>query len=479
MYLLLLSFVMVPLTIANAATVTNSKQPTTKDYQIVNIEKDGTYSPIASYTTFNEANKKIKTQQGIISGGKFVKIPAGFVATNTQRVTSLYKQPTFSPAYEYTGVAPDTELVYVDATEDYVKVNMAGQDLYVKHQNVTLIPTAAAKGQSYYFATNKGLWHHIYHHHVGTYDSGYLIGEKPKFLKNNVKYYSANGVDFYTAKGQKLGESYAYFQYLSPRTATSYSAKELDVLIAKELKAKEQIGNAIYAKASTNSPIQNLGTLLKEIEQEHHINALLILSMALHESNYGMSCHAQNYHNLFGLNVTDSNDRCSDKVDTTSPKYFASIEENILALVTELNTYYLNPLNMSDWRYNGLALGNKMIGINVRYASDPYWGAKIAGHMYRLDHALGGNDYKQYNIGFTNLKNVSVRTEPIVTTGTYNNRAYQYKLDWTIKRLDLMPITLSNTTSETTDWLRIISELSTDVTDLYTSIDNVRNILVH
>ena len=134
---------------------------------------------------------------------------------------------------------------------------------------------------------------------------------------------------------------------------------------------------------------------------------------------------------------------------------------------------------MSDWRYNGLALGNKMIGINVRYASDPYWGAKIAGQMYRLDHALGGNDYKQYNIGFTNLKNVSVRTEPIVTTGTYNNRAYQYKLDWTIKRLDLMPITLSNTTSETPDWLRIISELSTDVTDLYTSIDNVRNILVH
>ncbi len=76
-----------------------------------------------------------------------------------------------------------------------------------------------------------------------------------------------------------------------------------------------------------------------------------------------------------------------------------------------------------------------MIGINVRYASDPYWGAKTAGHMYRIDTALGSKDYQQYKVGITTQKEVSVRKDPEVINGTNNNRAYQYKLDWTIKRL--------------------------------------------
>ena len=123
------------------------------------------------------------------------------------------------------------------------------------------------------------------------------------------------------------------------------------------------------------------------MEEEHRLNALFILSFAIHESDYGMSCHAQNNNNLFGLNIPDSNDQCSQNGDTSTTKYYASIEKNIEALVDLLNTSYLDPLNMEDFRYNGVALGNKMNGMNVRYATDPYWGAKIAGHMYRIDQS--------------------------------------------------------------------------------------------
>ena len=202
----------------------------------------------------------------------------------------------------------------------------------------------------------------------------------------------------------------------------------------------------------------------------------LYLSLAIHESDYGMSCHGQNYNNLFGLNVTDSNSSCSTNVDTSSNKYFPTIAENINAVVERLNESYLNSQKMKEFRYNGLALGNKMIGMNVRYASDAYWGAKTAGHMYRIDKDLGGKDYKKYEIGFTTQKEVSVRTEPRVSSDT---RAYQYKLDWTIKRLDFMPITLSNTPSTTEGWLRVISELQHDATDLYTVVENVRLVETH
>jgi len=448
-------------------------------YVVVNIKADGTYSPVAHYATFDEANAKLQKDQGIMLNNKYVKIPSGFIATNTKNVTTIYNQPTFTNGYDYTGVAKDTELVYVDATANYVKVDVAGQDMYVKHEDVTLIPKVAAKGQSYYKADEQGLWHSIYHHHSGKYDAPYLIGKKPNFLKNGVNYYSVDGAKFYDANGTSIGESYGYFQYVSPRVPTSYSAEELDQYTAKELEAREKSGNQKYANATTKSPLKGLGSTLKTIEKGQRINALLILSLAIHESDYGMSCHAQNYNNLFGLSVTDSNDKCSITVDTSSDKYFTSIEENITALVNRLNTNYLDPLNMGVYSYNGVALGNKMIGINVRYASDPYWGAKTAGHMYRIDQALGSKDYQQYKVGITTQKEVSVRKTPEVINGTNNNRVYQYKIAGTIKRLDQMPITLSNTLSQETGWLRVVSELPTDRTDLYTVTDNVRIVNTH
>ena len=453
------------------------KQPITKPftiatevYTIVDIRENGTFSVASSHPTFDKANAYLQEGQGMMLNEQYVKIPSGFVATNTQTVTSIYKEPIFTQKYEYTGVATDTELTYVDATAEYVKVNAFGQDMYVKQEDVTLIPNTSAKGQSFYKANKQGLWHSVYHHHKGTYDAAYLIGKKPQFLNEGVKYYSVDGANFINSNGKVAGESYAYFQYLSPRVPTSYSAEELNTYITSQLAKKEKTGAAKYAHATINSPLIGLGTTLKEMEKEHRINALFILSLAIHESDYGMSCHAQNYNNLFGLTVTDNNNQCSSNVDMSSSKYFTSITKNIASLANVLNSTYLDPLNMNDYRYNGLALGNKMIGMNVRYASDPYWGEKTAGHMYSIDQDLGSTDYKKHDIGFTTSSDVSIRKEPVIN----HNRAYQYKLEWTIKRLDKMPITLSATPSETNGWLRVISELPKDGADLYTVIENVR-----
>lgn len=442
----------------------------TEAYVVVTIDDHGKFSAVSNHRTFDEANASLQSNQGIMLNGKYVKIPSGFATTNTQTVTKIFKEPTFISRYQYTGVAVDTELIYVDATANHVKVNVSGQEMYVKHEDITLIPTVAAKKKSYYIANEKGLWHYIYHHHTGTYDSAYLVGKKPEFLNEAVKYYSVDGANFTTEDGKVAGEGYAYFQYLSPRVPTNHSATELDAYIDDQLTAKEQTGEIRYINATTKSPLKNLGTTLKSIEKERRINALLILSLAIHESDYGMSCHAQNYNNLFGLTVPDNDTKCSTDIDITSDKYFATVMDNITALVNQLNTNYLDPLNMQEYRYNGVALGNKMIGMNVRYASDPYWGAKTAGHMYSIDKELGSKDYKKHELGFTATAEVSIRTEPIINY----NRAYQYKIYQTIKRLDKMPITISTTPSETTDWLRVISELPKDGSDLYTTTNNVR-----
>ena len=103
-------------------------------------------------------------------------------------------------------------------------MNGFGQDMYVKHEDVTLIPATAAKGQSYYIADENSLKHYIYHHHQGKYDGSYIVGKKPDFLKENVKYTSPDGANFFDENGNAVGKSYAYFQYVSPRVPTNYSA---------------------------------------------------------------------------------------------------------------------------------------------------------------------------------------------------------------------------------------------------------------
>ena len=63
---------------------------------------------------------------------------------------------------------------------------------------------------------------------------------------------------------------------------------------------------------------------------------------------------------------------------------------------------YLDP---EDWRYFGGFLGNKGSGLNVKYASDPYWGEKAANVAYTLDKSQGSQDYDKYTIGIKDTIN--------------------------------------------------------------------------
>lgn len=442
---------------------------TEETFNIVNVSSDGA-SFVQSYQTFEQANNALQPNQAIMSGTQYIKISDGYVATSPKKAIIVYKNPAFKKADEYAGIMADSQLKYLDATLQYVKVEVAGQELYVKREDVTLIPTQLAKGNSYYTATKDGLSHSVYRPHAGKYDSAFIIGATPDFMTIGSTYYSTDGANFYDQNGNKVGQAYSYFQYVSLRVPTNYTAEQLDAYIMEQLKQRESLNPSKYKDASSISKIIGLGKSLKEVEKDYRINSLLLLAFAMHESDYGMSCHAQNNNNLFGFKVTDSAEKCKIGGNKDQLFYFPTVKANLEAVAGNLNSFYLNPNEMADFRYNGVALGNKMIGMNVRYASDPYWGEKIAGHLYRMDQALGAKDYKAYQIGFTPHPLVSVRVAPSTSAA----RAYQYRVDGTIKRLDHMPLTLSNTPSETSGWYRLISELPTKADDVYTVTDNVR-----
>ena len=135
---------------------------------------------------------------------------------------------------------------------------------------------------------------------------------------------------------------------------------------------------------ANQSPLAGLGSYFKEMEATYEVNALYLMAHAIHESAWGTSGIAQTKYNLYGINATDTDPE--GNADT-----YASFEDSIKRAAEFVTSAYLSPTN---WRYNGSFLGNKGAGMNVKYASDPYWGEKIAGHMYRADKYLVGLDTK-------------------------------------------------------------------------------------
>lgn len=135
-------------------------------------------------------------------------------------------------------------------------------------------------------------------------------------------------------------------------------------------------------------------------------------SVAAVESGWGTSGIGKSKNNLFGLNAVDSS-------LGESANYYSSVTQYI----TDFTETYMSKryLRAGYTHYNGGFLGSKVSGINVRYASDPYWGEKIAGIAWSLDTTNGGEDQYQYTIGIKDTyaydhTNLNVRRE--VTTAS-------------------------------------------------------------
>lgn len=345
--------------------------------------RDGTVDVVGTFATREQANAVMTTNSVLFEYDEAIVIPngQGQAITSSQGITKLYKDEALKQPVTY--VAGSSELRFLEKTDAFIKVLAASRIFYIAPQDVTYVPFYMER--THYTVEEGQLLFHVRNYRKDE-TSTFALSDAPHFLTEGERYYSDDGVTFYNEAGDEVGQEPTYFQFLSLRSTTSYSAAELDMYIVDMLKKREASGGQ-YVNASTTSKLLGLGTILKKVEQEMHINALLILALAQHESDYGMSNHAQTYNNLFGLYVFDSN---------PANKQFASVEANIYELTGMfLNKNYIPPTASYA---NGAYFGNKAQGVNVKYASDQYWGAKAAGHAYRIDRALGGKDLHRYTI---------------------------------------------------------------------------------
>jgi len=299
---------------------------------------------------------------------------------------------------------------------NYYDVRLQGGIYAVKKADVErFIPLSQIKSFPYY--ENKGglVVHHVEGNPLVA-NSWYLtttLGKAPSWMQAGKKYYSFSGI-YFTDTPKKLGQYtqqlnainrttpyYDYYLYQPARTKTTYTAGQLNTVFNK------LVNNAKTKMTST-------GSQFIAAQNKYGINALLMFTMGIHESNYGKSSFAVNRNNLFGVDAVDTN--------PGQAAHFSSIAKGIEEQGNYLSWVYADADYQSGANYYGSNLGTKSSGMNVKYASDPYWGEKIANHYARIDRMLGNKDYQKYGLA------IAPQGTKVYRDRAQKNFAHRYKV---------------------------------------------------
>ncbi len=276
---------------------------------------------------------------------------AGIAVTPTGQVTYLFKDAALSERQSY--VAGGTRLRLLERGQDHLKVSISGADVFVPLANMTLYPDALVKKRGFYEVRDGDVYHTVEANDnlAGTF----LVG--PANGTEEDRYYTENVRDVFDSP----------YQFASIASTSPYSAAELNR----------------FLETLSDSPLKGKGAAFKDAESKHGINALFLLAVAGHESGYGTSAIARDKFNLFGFKATDND-------PSGNAATFASFEDSVDAAANLFAEKYVTGAYA-----RGPYPGNKQEGINIFYASDPYWGEKVAGTMYRIDRALGSAYYER------------------------------------------------------------------------------------
>lgn len=293
----------------------------------------------------------------------------------------------------YTTGSYAKDAAYIGTVNGKIRAKQAGTIMDFNKNDVTIVDYKDKETKISHYKVEEGYLYHIYYY--GTNGSSkQRVGKKPSYLNTGTTYYSYDGHYFYTSYPtmikdyqnsntsypnavNKSNPFYNYYQFLSHRSKTTLTASNLDAI------TNDKAG-------SSSSKMKNMGQYYIENQNTYGTNALLMFGVSGNESAWGTSAIAMNKNNLFGHGAVDNNPYYGANGyanPQTSIKYHA---EKFIS-----NGY----LDNEDWRYNGGHLGDKLSGINVRYASDPYWGEKAASVNYYYNY---GSDYNKYTIGIIN-----------------------------------------------------------------------------
>lgn len=432
-------------------------------FEVDYIEDNGNFKKISCHNNLEEAKQMMFTNEDYVvrhnrsdSPMKIVAMNHGIAYTYTDRYSdkstiNIYEQP-YNKDFAVTYVNSYRDIFYA-YTQDFNESNAEGTfygtiadfygatgleyvDLIPSKYFLKQLPVLAGGGKfespysfipqrNYYSIEKNGNYTDlVFNYFLGYGKNGqktnkysYAIGPAPSFMSIGKKYYSYDGYNFFEDFNctKKVGTSYNYYQFLPLRTKSKIDASAYDRFLK-------------HHEVASDSKLWNSGSIFIEMQELYGVNAAILFGIAVNESAYGTSNYAKFRNNLFGLNAIDS--------DPSQASVYSSVKN----CVETMFSYYVQSfVDLEDWRFYGSAIGNKGMGLNLKYASDPYWSIKAARYAYSLDkasHNFDGKltDYGSYDIYLIKNYNVNFKKDASDNSQTLHNTLFgnKYQRNFTV-----------------------------------------------
>ena len=373
---------------------------------------------ISGFTGWTDINNGVITPISLLGvNGNMISVPG-------DKGIRIRTAPSLS-ASVITKVSSTTNFSYTETAQadgyTWYKVNYNGQAAWIAKTDSVLVLTGSTNLNTFY--KNYGPSGNLIHYYDTYNGVGYdrvisNLGTAPSWMPKEVIYYSFDGNYFYSTLESMLDDYrngtyehsvnynnpyYSYYLYLPSHSTTSYTASDLDSIIANK------------GYNASNSKMYGTGQYFKEAEATYGQNALMMFSHAATESAYGTSNIAMDKNNLFGYGAADS---CAYDCAYS----YDSPRDSIMDYAQKTGDRY----NVVTGKYYyGSHFGNKSSGRNVKYMADPYAGEKEAAKSFLSDIDFGGKDFNSNTIGVTRkgLSGAWVFTRPEQV-----NDAYLYTL---------------------------------------------------
>ncbi len=430
---------------------TSLKKKTNEEYEVALAHSDGSYTYIASSDNFEEAkqiaenspvpysddmvlptviNREGQVVYSTRTMGRIWKHIGGQSYPSFDKNTTLYTDSGLTKSYNYINQGYVDDVPVIEFNNISAKIQVSGHEAWINkntasgNYDLVLVPINQVTNPSYYKVEGGILYHFISSDLKSGSQRGTTlkIGPAPEYLQQGVKYLSYDGRYFYNGSNIAIGLDtligdlqaghknnsvnannayYNYYNYLPFRSKTMYTANDLN--------------RFIEANTDSTSKLRGTGQAFINAQNSYGVNALLALGVGINESAWGESSIAHSKNNIFGMNAVDSS-------PGESANYFKSVGDSII----EFCNYYISKgyADPSDWRYFGGFLGNKNMGANIKYASDPFWGEKAASYAFRADMYLSGENI--YNLKDFNAYQI------IMFTGANEVRDYKNNLLYNI-----------------------------------------------
>jgi len=418
MLLLILTFILVMPTYfpkaMSASEITSRK--VCPNIELALAKTDGGLEKVDCYENYDQAKQAMNNDQredlvlienGMIINAKYAVIDYDVSYTNIPLgYINVYDGATSGNSISYIrSTQPDDAAVLdYDYNSKRIKIKVAGLVGWINKTDngailYDVIPVVWAPTAQYYKVENNELRHYTPGNVFGTKgEYSFTIDTKPDMLNSDTKYYSYDGHYFYTNIKTMINDYknntyqnsvnasnpyYNYYQYISFRTKTIYNANNINQYINRGT------GN------STTSKLYNTGQAFINAQNKYGANAILMLAIGINESGWGNSTISQDKNNLFGLGAVDNNPYLQSGT-------FETPADCIDAFAYSWLSYgFLQP---GDWRFRGANLGNKAEGLNLKYASDPFWAEKATHYYYELDKLFDFQERKQNQYTIAVLK---------------------------------------------------------------------------